>query len=287
MKKLLALALLLCVAPPAPAATNATVTVKQVQDRRTKGSFSQLMISIEMPGIPSADVAASRVLVSQAVDDKGNNLVDSEAQEPELEQNARSMFGSDKKDSPVTVSVTLKNPDRKATNVKQISGEIELFMPSKDPNSVAEIPKFTSFSGKTLSHKALKANGVEIAPLNASQLAAEKKRLGDLKRKELKDAGYDDESINSVLASFLESLFQTDEGEVLVRLKDPDKHIQDVDYVDAAGEVKRISMRDEEGLTYFTTWGEKPQADWKLRVSMKTAKNIVRYPFSLTNVPLP
>jgi len=283
MKKLLAIALF---AAPLLAQSKADTTVKQVNDRRTSGSFSQLMITIELPGVKSSEVAASRVLVSSAVDDSGQNLIDPQAQTPTLDPNSRGMFGG--QDDPVSVSVTLKNPARKATAVKQVSGDIELYMPSKDPNSIAEIPKFTSTYGKPLTHKALKANGVEIMAMNETLLAAERKRLGDVKRKELKDNGYDDETLNSVLSSYMESLLKPDEGDVLLRVKDPNKRIQEMAYIDAKGETKRAMMREEDtGFTTLSTWGEKPQPDWKLRVSMKTAKNIVRYPFSLTNVPLP
>jgi len=260
-------------------------TVKQVNDRRTSGSFSQLMITMELPNIKNADVNAFRVLVSSAVDDSGRSLVDVEAKEPELEINGRAVYGGDT--GPASISVTLKNPSRKAKTLKQVSGQIELFMPSKDANSVAEIAKFTTMAGKTLSHRALKANGVEIAEISSAQLDVERKRLTEAKRKEYKDAGYDDETLNSVLSSYTDYLLKFDEGDVVLRVKDAGKSIQDVSYVDAKGEVKRAMMSDKDGYTVLSTWGEKPQPDWKLRVSMKTAKNIVRIPFSLANVPLP
>src|SRR6185503_14333513 len=107
----------------------------------------------------------------------------------------------------------LKNPARKAAAVKQVSGEIELYMPSKDPNSVAEFPKFTSLAGKTLTHKALKANNVEIAAVSSAQVAAEKKKLEEAKRKELKDSGYDEETLTSVLSSFLEYLLKFEDSD--------------------------------------------------------------------------
>jgi hypothetical protein len=259
--------------------------VKQVNDRRTNGSFSALSITVELPNIKSKDVAASRVLVSNAVDDSGKNLIDTEAGEPQLQPNSRALYSDDP--GPASVSVDLKNPARKSTTLKSVSGQIELFMPSKDPNSVAEIPKFTSFSGKTLSHKALKANSVEIALVSEAQLEAERKRLTEAKTKELKDSGYDDETLKSVLSSYTDYLLKFDEGDVVLRVKDDGKHIQDIAYVDAKGEVKRASINDKDGYTVLSTWGEKPEADWKLRVNMKTAKNIVRVPFSLSNVPLP
>jgi len=264
------------------------VTVRQVNDRRTNGHFSQLMIYMELPKLHDSDVAASRVLVSAATDDAGRSLLDPEGHEPELEPNSRGMMAKDDgPPQPAVVTLTLKNPDRKATALKEVRGEIELFMPSKDPNSTAEIAKFLSFSGKPLNHRALKANGVEITLVSPTQLAAEKKRLGDAKRKSLKESGYDGEDLESYVKSYLDSLLTLDQGEVLVRLKDPQKRIQSIVYVDPAGEAKHVSTRDEEGMTILSTWGEKPQPEWKLRVSMKTAKNVVRQPFALTNVPLP
>lgn len=273
-----------------PKATPVEVSVKSVNDRRTSGSFAQLNISLELPKISSRDVEASRVLLAGATDDTGRTLLNPEAGEPMLEPNYRgSLTGRDDKvPPPATVNITLQNPDRKAKTVKEVRGEIELFMPSKDPNSVAEIAKFMGSSGKPLSHKALKANGIEIALVSPAQLAAERKRLSDAKRKEYVEAGWTPgEDLDSMVKSYSESLLTVEDSDVLVRIKDPNSRIQELAYIDAAGETKRISDRTDEGFTYLTTWGEKPQADWKLKVSMKTPKNMVRYSFALKDVVLP
>jgi hypothetical protein len=286
----IALALFAASAVAQPKATPVEVTIKQVNDRRTSGSFAHLNIGLELPKISSRDVEASRVLIAAATDDSGRSLLDPEASEPQLEPNFRgSLTGRDDKiPPPATVTVTLKNPDRKAKTVKEVRGEIELYMPGKDPNSVAEIAKFMSSSGKPLSHKALKANGVEIALVSPTQLAAERKRLGDAKRKEYIEAGWTPgEDLDNMVKSYTESLLTVEDSDVLVRIKDPNGRIQDLAYIDAAGETKRISNRTDEGFTYLTTWGEKPQADWKLKVSMKTPKNLVRYSFALKDVTLP
>ncbi|HJQ35684.1 MAG TPA: hypothetical protein VKB93_00965 [Thermoanaerobaculia bacterium] len=277
---------LLCAAPLLAQPKIDTV-VDQINDRRTGGSFSQLSIMLKLPKIQTGEVAASRVLVSFAVDDLGISLIDSKAEEPQLEMNSRAMYAGADKTEPATVTVNLKNPSRKATIVKQVTGDIELYMPSKDPNSVAEFPKFASLSGKTLTHKALKANGVEIAAISTAQIAAEKKKIEEAKRKELKEQGYEDETIKSVLDSQMEYTLRFEEGETVLKVKDPQKRIHDVVFVDGAGEEKRVSMSDNEGYTVLSLWGEKPQPDWKLRISLKTAKNIVRYPFALSNLALP
>jgi hypothetical protein len=286
MKKLLALALVvLSNVAAAQQAGKIDVAVQQVNDRRTNGSFSQLGITLELSKVKSSEVAASRVLITAAVDDSGRDLRDPEASEPQLASNHMGRGAAN--DTPATVSVMLKNPERKATKVSEIRGEIELFMPSKDPNSVAEIPKFVSMSGKALAHKALKANGVEISLLSAARIEAEKKRRAEAKKKEYAELGFSGEDLGNMLTSFLESLFGVEENELLARIKDPNKRIQDISYVDAGGEVKPVAMYDEEGLMHLSTWAGKPQADWKMRVSMKTSKNVVRYTFALSDVPLP
>lgn len=239
-------------------------TVQQVLDRRSNGPFADCTITVALAGIKSSEVEASRVVVQKATDDTGLDLVHREKQEmqTDLEPN----FAGSMRDAaaPATVGVTLKNPSRKAKKIAEVRGEIELFMPSKDPNSVAEIPKFMTFTGKPLAHKALKANGIELTFMTAAQIEAENK-----KREE--SGGF---SVNP-------------DGELAARLKDPNKRIQSLAYVDASGDVKRVMTRDDDGVEIFVYWGGKPQPDWKLRVNMKTSKNVVKHTFALKDVALP
>jgi len=51
--------------------------------------------------------------------------------------------------------------------------------------------------------------------------------------------------------------------------------------------VKHLSRNDQDGMTKFSTWGEKPQSDWKPQVSFNTAKNTQRVPFVIKDVVLP
>jgi hypothetical protein len=255
MKKLM-LAVLLA-APALQAQKPAQAVVNQVNDRRNAGStFSQLTIGMELPAVQASTVAASRVLVRTATDDSGADLVARDAEEPMLYPNMR-------QEGAISVSMTLKNPARTATKLREASGEIELYMPSKDPNSTADVPKFLPASGKALAHKALKANGIEITFLTAAQLDAENRKREEYAR------------------------LQLEESELAVRIKDPQNRIHELGYVDAKGELQRVSTRDDEGLTIIATWNGKPQPDWKLRVQMKTAKSVVRMPFALTDIALP
>jgi hypothetical protein len=226
------------------------------------------------------------VTVASAVDETGRDLVDRE-KVPELESTHQGVIGrNNPADTPASVSVTLKNPARNATKVKEVRGEIELYMPAKDPNSVAEIAKFLAGSGKPFPHKALKANGVEIALLSTAQVDAEKKKRAAAKRKEYAEMGFSGEDLENMMKDFVSALLGVEESELLARVKDPNARIQEITFIDGAGEVKPVMMRDEDGVTLLSTWS-KPEADWKMRVSMKTAKNVVRYAFALSDVPLP
>lgn len=285
MRKALALALLLTALPASPQ-QKTDVTVSQVNDRRSKGFFSELTLALELPKLQSAEVAASRVFVKSATDDVGGDLVDREAAEPQFEPNPRASM-KDAPPTPATISVKLKNPDRKARKLAAVSGEIELYLPGKDPNSVAEIPKFVTMGGKALSHKALKANGVEIAMLSEAQIEAERAKRTEAKKKEYAAMGYEGEELENAVRSATEGLLAVEENDLLVRIKDPQNRIQEIRYVDAAGDVKMVSARDDEGVVLLSTWEGKPQPDWRLRVSMKTPKNVVRYAFAVNDVPLP
>ena len=287
MKKIAILALVL-ISIAANAQQKIDLSVKQVNDRRTSGQFfNELAIGVELPKFKSAEVAASRVFITAATDDSGRDLRDPEASEPQFEWNQRATM-KDAPPMPAMVTLKLENPNRKATKVKEVRGEIELYMPSKDPNSIAEIAKFSTMSGKALSHKALKANGVEITMVSEAQAEAERKRRAEAKKKEYAEMGYEGEALADMVKSLMQGVLGVEESDLLVKIKDPNKRIQEISYVDAAGEVKMVSMHQDEGDFYIlSTWGGKPQADWKMKVSMKTPKSMARYQFALSDVPLP
>lgn len=284
--KTLVLTLLLIATSILSAQQPTDAVVRQVNDRRGGKFFAQLSISMNLPQIKNSEVAASRVLVTSATDSSGADLVDRESSEPPLESNQRADLRD--KTAPASVTLSLKNPPRSSKSVKEVRGEIELFMPSKDPNSIAEISRFLPASGKALTHKALKANGVEITFLTKAQLDAERKRRSDKQKKEYEEYSYDAESLKSALDSFNERNLVLEENELLVRIKDPEQRIQDLKYLDDKGETAHLSkMDDEDGLFRLSTWSGKPQPTWKLMITMRTAKNTARYSFALKDVPLP
>jgi hypothetical protein len=276
---------------PAPISSvvPAKVSVVQVHDRRSDGSFfKRLEIDLELPDVPAADVAAARTVVTAAVDDTGRTLVPADSGKGPLQpiQQGRPGASGDKPER-ARVTLELKNPARKANVVASVTGEIELYMPGRDPNSVATISKFTAQEGKPLSDPALKANGIAITVMGKDQLEAEKKRLLEKLKQEAKKEGIKGEALAERIADFSSEFLKPEEGDIVLKVQSPEGRIQRMVYVDPAGEEKPASTSEKQGFTVLSTWGEKPGPDWSLRVRMNTPKTLVRYSCALKDVPLP
>ncbi len=276
---------------PAPLASVpvAKVSLGQVRDRRSDESpFKGLEINLELPEIPAADVAAARTTVTTAVDDTGRNLVRDDAAKGSFQPSQMGRFGgSSKTPEPASVTLELKNPARKAVVVRSVTGEIELYMPSRDPGSVATVPKFMAQTGRPLVDPALKVNGVEITVVGKDQLDAEKKRQIEKLRQDAKKKKVAADTIEEMVAELDSEFLKPEEGDVVLKLKAPEGRIHEMAYLDGSGEEKRVSMSQKQGFTVLSTWGEKPGPDWSLRVRMTTPKTLARYTFALKDVALP
>ncbi|MFA6954463.1 MAG: hypothetical protein WC538_01175 [Thermoanaerobaculia bacterium] len=268
-------------------ATPVDAKVSQIHDRRTTTSFAQLSISLELAGTKMSDVSAARVTVLKAVDDTGGDLLDHEASAPDFSPTTGSFLRADAAGGPASIDLTLKNPSRDAKTITELRGEVELYMPSKDPDAVALFPKFLSPSGKPLASKGLKASGVEISIVSPAQLDAEKKKASKAKADELKKDGNDADTIKWMVESFESSFVTPDKGEIVLKVKDPGKKIHEYAFVDGAGETQRVYARETDGFVLLSTFGGEPAADWKLKVSLRTAKTMSKRSFVVKGIELP
>lgn len=284
-------------APPKPAAAKpapaspANAKVVSVQDRRTSGSFAACRLGVELPDFPAHEVKAARVVVTKAADDLGTNLLRDDAAQARLEPTQRGQFGEPEKGKPVPRAIVfpeMKNPPRNARALKEVAGELELFVPSRDPNGAAKVPKFLSLAGKPVPSAALAANGVEISILSKAQVAAERKKLEDAERaKARKDGVTDPDTLRSIVESELYSFPKGEEGEVVLRVKDPRKAILEIKAFDAEGNRVFGTDSEEKGFRILKFWNDKPKPDWSLQVEMRTEKSLVRQTFAFRDLPLP
>ncbi|MBK9375388.1 MAG: hypothetical protein IPN03_17100 [Holophagales bacterium] len=111
----------------------------RIREDRVRGSAGTALceIDIELVGAKRSEVERARVVVLTAVDDLGANLVLENA----ASVAARPLKAEDP-EAPVVLPVPLKLAARSATSLREVSGEIELFVPGGDPAAAASDPRY-------------------------------------------------------------------------------------------------------------------------------------------------
>lgn len=109
----------------------------KIREERARGEAGKASCAVEIAlgGAKRSEIAAARVVVKTAVDDLGTSLLPDDA--------AASAFAplpAGEPEAPVVLAVPLKVASRKATSLREVSGEIELYVPGADPSAPATGP---------------------------------------------------------------------------------------------------------------------------------------------------
>jgi hypothetical protein len=268
------------------------VSAGTIEDRRTTGKFfGGLEVELKLTGDDLADAKAKRVIVKKAVDETGRDLLPDDRKEPDFSTSS----GSDLK-------VSLKNPARGSTALKEISGHIELFTPSRDPASVVTIDRLLSRMDKPISMPALRNQQIEIAVVspkahraNAAKRKAEfEKEMAKNKaemEKEMKGASAEEakalEAIMGLAQAFSGMMDEVGDNDLILNVKDAEGRVMDVEVTRPDGEVISSNGSMSSGELRVMNFSEKLPVDAKLKVLVKTKKALVSTPFTLSNVSLP
>lgn len=273
-------------------AQDVRVSPGTIEDRRTTGKFfGGLEVELKLTGDDLADAKAKRVIVSKAVDETGRDLLPDERKEPDFSTSS----GSDLK-------VSLKNPARGSIALREISGHVELFTPSRDPASVVTIDRLLSRMDKSISMPALRNQKIEVAVVspkahraNAAKRKAEfEKEMAKNKaemEKEMKGASAEEakalEAIMGLAQAFSGMMDEVGDNDLILRVKDEEDRVMDVEVTRADGEEISSNGSMSSGELRVMNFSEKLPADAKLKVLVKTKKSLVSAPFTLSNVSLP
>jgi hypothetical protein len=269
------------------------VKVENVTDNRVQvGEFQgNLEIKANLTGNGLDKINAARILVKEARDDKGTDLA-SKGDPPSF--TARDMNGG-------TLSISLKMPPRAAKTVR-VAGTLEMFVPSRDPNSLVKVDRALSKLDTPLSSKALKASKIEITPLSPKKYAEEmeKNKLDEKKiaeiREEGKKRGVDETEVEKMIE--LAKAFQElgggppPEGAVILSGKQADlDRVLHIRILKANGEEVHVgssSSSSSDGRTVMVLEpSEPPPADAAIELTLLTTKATISVPFELKNVSLP
>jgi hypothetical protein len=256
------------------------VTPGDVTDRRRNdNTFAGLEVELKLTGEAAGGARGARALVEKAVDDTGRNLVKEGGRPADFEKPTG-------QGSPV-LKLDLRNPARRAKTVREISGQIEVFLPDRDPAAVASADRFLSRMDRPIAAPALKATQTEVTVVSRKTYDAEKKKDEERKKKEAESAGIAG-AVVSAFSGLFEGLFgDIGENDVLVRVTDPGKKVFGVEVFDAAGKRIDDSGSMKVGEFWIVKFTEKVPDDASLRIYVMTPKALVTAPFSLKDVALP
>jgi hypothetical protein len=269
--------------PKAQRAPDVRVMVGDVNDKRTTGHFAECEVQLKIIGDAVADSLGVRAIrVRSAVDDTGREL-----KKDKEESSSESV--SEKQGDSVEKNVTLRNPARRATAIRSIEGEIELYQPTAANGGLVVEKKFMARPNQPLPSPALKKWNVEVTYFTKEGFEAKKKEFEQQQERGGEAAA---EKFGKALAEAFGSIFgslaEDDENSLRFVIGDPDNRITDFAFRDGKGEPISIQGRYRSGpLMTCSLEGGLPPADAQLVIYLATPDAIKTVPFKVENIPLP
>jgi hypothetical protein len=268
-------------------AQDVRVSAGTIEDRRTTGRFfGGLEIELKLTGDDLADAKSARIFLKKAVDETGRDLLP----EQKPDEDFRSVGSS-------PLKLALKNPARGAAAVKEIAGEVQLFVPTRDPAAVVTVDRVVSRMDRAIDSPALKGQKISVRVVSPkAHRAAAKKREAEFEKEmeqhkdEMKKEAGDDKTAEALIAlvkGFSGMMNEVGENDLILEIEDEQKKLLDVSVVGPKGETIDTRGSMSSGSLRILNFAEKLPADAKLKLLLQTRKSIVTSPFTLANVPLP
>ncbi len=271
---------LFIVASPAYA-SDVRVTVTEVNDQRSTGEFfNNLEIKLKLLGDDASSIRGINTTISRAVDDTGRSLLPDDKRKDHFGTLWNSGAGK------AEITLKLKNPARRAVVVKEITGELQLFMPDKDPAATVSIKNFMKTGGRPINNPALAKAGVTVAILTKKEYDSLKKEEEKKAKEAAKMQGLT-QTMMSAFESLLGGFFAVGENDLLFKVDDPLGNLIDMDVVDSAGTKIENNGRMKSQDLIVLNYNEAVPPDAKLRLFLKTEKSVVSVPLRLVDVALP
>ena len=262
-------------------ASDIKVSVAEVKDQRSTGQFfNDLEIKLNLIGDDAYAVRGIKTTISRAVDDTGRSLLLDKEKDDRFETVREGGAGK------AEVNLKFRNPARKATVVKEITGELQVFVPDQDPAATVFIKGFMKTVGKPNGGPALTKANVAVTVLTKKEYESLKKE----EEKKAKDAAQKQGLTQAMMTAFeglLGAFFQVGENDLIFKINDPSGNLVELDVVDAKGSKIKANgtMRSHDLLVL--NYNEAIPADAQLRIFLKTQKSVITMPLHLVDVALP
>lgn len=260
------------------------VSVSEVRDSRTTGQFfAGLDVKLKVMGDIIADARGIRLNVANAVDDTGRDLLKKDS------MRSSDFTKPDENNSgQAEIEVKLKNPSRKAAAISDLSGEISIFAPNKDPNSTAAIDTFMTMSGRPVNNAALKNARVEVAIMTKKEFdefkARQKKEVKANEGAMVKELG---EAMAKAFGALFEGFMEVGENSVILNISDPDSKVIDLEFLDSSGGVIRNNSSMKTGDIRIYEFDKPMPQNARMKVYLMTPKALIKTGFRIKDIALP
>lgn len=255
------------------------VSPGDVTDSRTTGKFfAKLEVKLKVMGDMIADAKGLKVKITRAVDDTGRNLIKDA-------QDSKDFTKPDDQGGQAELTVELKNPSRKASVIRELSGEVTVYAPGNDPKATATIRKFMTMTGKPLSDPGLSAAQVEITVMTKEQFekikAAQEKEVKDQASKEFGQA------IAQAFGSLFGGFMDVNENSVILSVKDPQSRVVGIEFFTETGEQVRNNGSMSMGSERVYQFDRPMPENARMLIFLITPKALIKAPVTLRDIALP
>ncbi len=283
MKKII-LGIILTLIASSVYADDVKVSVSEVRDSRTTGQFfAGLEVKLKAMGDIIADAKGIRLNIIKAVDDTGRDLLKKDS------MRSSDFTKPDENNSgQAEIEIKLKNPSRKAAAVSELSGEISIFVPKKDPIATASIDAFMTLAGKPVRNNALKSARVEVAIMTKKEFdefkAQQKKEVKAKEGEMVKELG---EAMVKAFGALFEGMMEVGENSVILNLSDPDSKVIELEFLDSgSGPIRNTSSMKTGDIRVYEF--EKPMPrDARMTIFLMTPKSLIKTKFKMKDIALP
>ncbi len=266
------------------AAQNINVELVDIEDNRGSGPFKRCNVKLKLSGsgLENAELIKFDVAFT-AVDDLGTAL----SHEESMGFHAGEFEEIELKEGGLEKEIRLLNPPRKASQIKLLKGDIQVFNTSLDPPSRITRKGFTNKPNQSL--LTTKDPAFDVLYIDAEAYRFMKQAEKEKLNKQIESLSLEDQrAAVDFITRFLESIDNTgDANSVLFYVKDLNTELMKFEFRDEAGEPIDPGMTINGGSYYSFKFRKPVTQEWQVTLLRMTPRSIITVPYELKDIVLP